>query len=220
MNISLRRFLKKLLRSPSARRHARVGPAEMWKMKRAFQIDFLERAGLEPHHRLLDIGCGTLRGGIPLIDYLDEGHYCGVEVRADVLEEGRRELHEAGLEHKRPRLLAVDRLSDVEVEREFDFAWAFSVLFHMSDEIVDECIALVERSLAPGGVFYANVNIGDRPPGNWQGFPVMYRSMEFYRDLCARHGLGLEDVGSLAALGHVSGDEAQDRQRMLAVRRS
>ena len=57
------------------RRHAMVGPAKLWKMKRDFQIKFLKKSGLLPKHYLLDIGCGTLRGGIPFIEYLDEKKY-------------------------------------------------------------------------------------------------------------------------------------------------
>ena len=106
----------------------------------------------------------------------------------------------------------------LELGRKFDYAWAFSVLFHMTDEIVEQCVGMVARHLEPDGVFYANVNIGDRPPGDWQGFPVMYHTLEFYQELCRRHSLSAQDTGSLESLGHVSGDEAQDQQRMLAIK--
>ena len=65
--------------------------------------------GLAPEHYLLDIGCGTLRGGIPLIAYLLNGHYFGIEMRADILDEGRTELAEAGLVGKRSQAPAVSR---------------------------------------------------------------------------------------------------------------
>jgi SAM-dependent methyltransferase len=219
MNISLRRFLRKLFRSPSERRHHRVGPAHLWRMKRDFQIEFLRRAGLSRGHYLLDIGCGTLRGGIPIIDYLEKGHYYGLESRPDVLKEGRRELAKARLESKQPVLIAEPDILRVRLERQFDYAWAFSVLIHMTDEILEGCIALVAGSLAPDGVFYANVNIGEAPPGNWQGFPVMYRTLDRYTALCKKNRLTLADAGSLKELGHVSGDDAQDSQRMLEIRR-
>lgn len=219
MSISLRRFLRKLFRSEAERRHRLVGPAHMWKMKRDFQIAFLRGRGLSPRHYFLDIGCGTLRGGIPLIEYLDEGHYTGLEARPDVLEEGRRELAASNLQPKNPVLIAEPDISAVRPEREFDYAWAFSVLFHMTDDILEDCIGLIARALAPHGVFYANVNIGEAPEGNWQGFPVVYRSRRHYEELCERHGLDVRDIGSLEELGHLCGDPAQDGQRMLEIRR-
>ncbi|HUB74334.1 MAG TPA: class I SAM-dependent methyltransferase [Solirubrobacteraceae bacterium] len=193
--------------SGAARRHAHVGPPRLWEMKRRFQFEFLTSHGLRPSSRLLDIGCGTLRGGIPLIDYLQEGHYTGVEARAEVLEEARRELAEAGLEHKRPTLICSEDPAQVQLAEPVDVAWSFSVLFHMRDEIVDACFALVARSLSEHGVFYANVSLSDEreEQGRWQGFPVISRPREFYAQLAARHGLSIEDVGRLDALGHGAG---------------
>lgn len=201
-----------------AARHALVGPADLWEMKRRFQIDFLRGAGLMPHHRLLDLGCGTLRGGIPLIDYLAPGHYAGVEVRREVLDEGLRELAESGLAGKSPQLVQCSRLAELDLGRTFDIAWAFAVLIHMDDRILDEAVAAVARHLAPDGVFYATANVGGEPPGTWQGFPVVHREAAFYAEVFRRHGLAIEDLGSLASFGHVHPRlpaEAQARQRIL-----
>lgn len=65
--------LKSLIQSRKERRHALVGPARLWKMKREFQIRFLRDMALKPEHYVFDIGCGTLRGGLPIIQYLDSG---------------------------------------------------------------------------------------------------------------------------------------------------
>jgi hypothetical protein len=62
-----------------------------------------------------------------------------------VLEEGRRELAEAGLEPKRPRLIQASDLAQVRLDAPVDFAWAFSVLIHMPDEVLDGCLDLVAR---------------------------------------------------------------------------
>ena len=60
-----RRWLRNAPLTPARRRRAMVGPPELWDLKRAFQIRFLRDHGLEPGHRLLDLGCGTLRGACP-----------------------------------------------------------------------------------------------------------------------------------------------------------
>jgi len=216
----IRRKIKALFHTPAQKRHAMVGPAELWKMKRDFQFDYLTGVGLMPSHYLADIGCGTLRGGIPLIGYLNKGHYYGVESREDVLVEGRKELSEANLTDKAPVLLASDDISSLNVEQWFDFVWAFSVLIHLSDHILENTMGFVANHLADTGAFLANVNLGEAPEGNWQGFPVVHRPLHFYQDAAARFGMMVEDVGSLQQLGHQSGDQAQDRQRMLRVTRA
>lgn len=220
----LKQRLALLFATPEERRHARVGSPRLWKMKRAFQLDFLQRMGLERGQRLLDLGCGTLRGGLPLIELLDAGHYTGVEVRADVLAEARAELEEARLAHKAPALVHAADLGTLELGARFDVIWAFSVLIHMDDAILERALACVARHLAADGTFFANVRLPGVPGGErelcWEGFPVVTRSFDFYREAGARHALAVRDLGSLAALGHVSGDPSQDGQHVLSWRRA
>lgn len=187
-------------------------------MKRSFQFQFLTSRGLQPEHRLLDIGCGTLRGGIPLIEYLQTSHYTGVEARAEVLEEGRKELADSGLEHKHPLLIHAAHPAQIQPEAPFDFAWAFSVLIHMPDEVVDAYLGFVSDELAEDGEFYANVALGDRPEGEWQGFPVVFRPRATYERWAASHGLVVDDVGTLDTLGHQMG--SGDRMMMLRFTRA
>jgi len=190
----------------------------LWEIKRRFQSEFLISHGLLPEHRLLDVGCGTLRGGIPLIDYLEPEHYTGIEARREVLEEGRAELAEAGLEHKRPHLIHAADPAQVDLDASFDIAWAFSVLVHMTDDIADACLALVARTLREDGSFYANVSLGDAPEREWQGFPVVSRPLDFYARGAARHGLTVANLGILTEQGYPSG--LQDgKGSMLCFRR-
>lgn len=202
------------------RRHGLVGRSDLWQMKRAFQIDFLRANGLRPGHHLLDIGCGSLRGGAALINYLDSGCYTGVDVREEALAEARQEMAREKLVGKKPNIvLASDGLDSLHFARGFDVVWAFSVLFHLSDEILETCFALVKKYLEPdAGVFYANVIFGHGPPGQWQGFPVMPRNLETYEALALRHGMRTERLGLLSGLGHHSGHPSQDDQTMLAFR--
>jgi SAM-dependent methyltransferase len=222
----LKQRLALLFATPAERRHARVGPAHLWEMKRAFQVEFLRRMGLERRQRLLDLGCGTLRGGLPLIEYLDAGHYTGIDVRAEVLDEARSELAEAGLAHKAPVLLHARALGELELATRFDVIWSFSVLIHLDDAALEQAFAFAARHLAPHGSFLGNVLLpGPSGPGSrggserqWQGFPVVTRSLDAYRAAGAHHDLGLRDLGSLAGLGHNSGDPEQDGQHMLIWR--
>jgi cyclopropane fatty-acyl-phospholipid synthase-like methyltransferase len=204
------------LARPSARRAVLVGPPEIWELKRRFQFDFLTSHGLRPEHRLLDIGCGVLRGGIPLIEYLDTGNYAGIEARAHVLDEGRKELAAAALEHKRPLLINESDPAKIQLQTHFDFVWAHSVLYHMTDDVVDAYMGLVAACLSDRGELYANVMLrederpGERPAAKWQGFPVLGRTRDFYQRVAESHGLAVQDVGTLESLGDSGAITGQD----------
>lgn len=205
-------------------RHRLVGPPDLWAMKRRFQIEFLLAQGLRREDRLLDLGCGTLRGGIPLIEYLQPRHYTGIDVRPAVLDEARCELAEAGLAHKEPALVAAGRLADLTLAERFDVVWSFAVLIHMHDDILHEALDLVARHLADDqSRFFATVHLGQSSGGNWQGFPIVSRPWEFYRAAFQDHGLRVTDIGSLREHGHDHPRlplERQERQRMLMARKA
>jgi SAM-dependent methyltransferase len=206
---------------PGDTRHALVGPAEVWEKQREFQIGFLLSHGLQPSHYLLDIGCGTLRGGIPLIRFLEVGRYYGIDVRADVLEEARQELRENNLEEKQPDIRHTPSLSEVTFALSFDFIWAFAVLIHMTDDVADDCLALVARSLAAGGRFYANVNINVvREKGRWFGFPVVARPLGFYGQLAGKHKLEIRDLGSMREIRRGIDGGGVETSHMLEFRRA
>ena len=221
--INLAKKMKYLSRSiwqtKEERRHALVGPPDLWKMKRDFQIRFLIDMGLNPDHFLFEIGCGTLRGGLPIIQYLDVAHYFGVEVREGALEEGKKELREAGLIYKKPALILSSDISQLDVDRKFDYMWAFSVLIHMDDRVLSKTLNFVSKNLSKQGVFYANVNIGDSKDGAWQGFPVVTREFEFYKKACVANSLEISELGPLKKFGHITNITSQDNQMMIKINR-
>lgn len=221
-----KRRVDRMLLTPAQRRHASVGPPRLWRVKREFQFRFLKEMGLEPHHYLLDLGCGTLRGGIPIIDYLDSGHYFGIDIRPEALEVARKELERENLVDKDPQLIAAPDISVLELDAEFDFVWAFSVFIHMRDPILDGALGLVRRHLRDGGSCYGNVNIGKRErkgaSRSKTGYPVLWRPLDFYEDICARNGLQVADIGQLSEFGHQhpgKKPEVQERERMLRIRK-
>jgi cyclopropane fatty-acyl-phospholipid synthase-like methyltransferase len=210
---------KKLIFTPAEARHALVGPPHLWKMKRDFQIEFLKKLGLQGEHYLLDLGCGTLRGGVPIISHLQTGHYYGVDVREEVLKEAGKELREEGLVDKKPVLIHTRDLSLLNIDRKFDLIWAFSVLIHLSDSILNDALHFVSNHLHPAGHFYANVNIGDRKDGAWREFPLVWRSIEFYKDMGRQNGLEVHDMGTIASLGFAHGHQGHDSKQILQFRR-
>ena len=56
---------------------AYVGPPKDYDLVSAMVFNLLTCLGLRQHHRVLDIGCGSLRSGRLLIPYLNKGNYFG-----------------------------------------------------------------------------------------------------------------------------------------------
>lgn len=210
------RISRKIIWSEAERRHALVGKAELWKMKQEFQFNFLQKQGLETSSTFCDIGCGTLRGGIPIIQYLEPQHYWGIDVRVEAINEAVKEVKRVELLYKKPSIIHAEQLSPLADLPKFDFIWAFSVLFHMTDNALVDALDFVKNHLEGDGCFYANVNIGDQPVDKWREFPVVWRSLEHYAALAAERGLSVSSIGTLRELGHDSGIDSQDDQVMLA----
>ncbi|SDN52625.1 class I SAM-dependent methyltransferase [Bacillus sp. OK048] len=127
----------------------------MWRELGEKQFSFLKDNGLEPHHSLLDVGCGSLRGGIFFIKYLNEGKYSGLDINHSLIRGGEAELKKANLLKKKPMLLVNDSFHFQLFKNKFDFAIAQSVFSHLPLNVIQKCLVNMEKVLNPGGKFYA-----------------------------------------------------------------
>jgi 2-polyprenyl-3-methyl-5-hydroxy-6-metoxy-1,4-benzoquinol methylase len=178
-----------------------MGFRGQWVEHRRFQLHFLKSIGLAKDSRLLEIGCGPLTLGLPAIEFLDPNRYTGIDVRAEVLDLAWSQIGRSGLASRNPRLLHSTSFGAAELgDERFDFIWAFSVVFHLTDELVDALFARISHCLAPGGVGCANINI-EHNEGTWLQFPFMKRDVDFYRRLAERNGMKVTELGTLASLG-------------------
>ena len=217
---NIKRIILAPLMSVKAKRHLLVGPASLWKMKQDFQIKFLKENGLLPIHKFIDIGCGTLRGGIPLINYLNTANYYGIDVREEALNEGKKGLEEEDLITRNPNLILFEDFRLLELGVKFDVMFAFSVLFHLEDSIAKSCFEFIALHISDDGVFYANVNDKTQSEGKWLEFPVVYRGVEFYNELAKDNNLTMQIISTLKELGHISNDDRGDLQVMLEFRKN
>jgi SAM-dependent methyltransferase len=145
--------------------HHRAIVGGMWDEIGVLQLGFLKAEGLRRDHKLLDIGCGCLRGGVHLIDYLETGNYFGVDLNESLLEAGYRvELARVKLTEKLPfdHLRRIDGFDFSTLDTDFDIALAFSVFTHVSLNAARICLERLAPQMKVGGRFYAT--IFERPP--------------------------------------------------------
>ena len=128
----------------------------LWEELGTLQFNFLKDHGLQPHHQLVDVGCGALRGGLHFIRYLDAGHYYGIDINASLIEAGKRELDQEQLGCKSPHLLVNDKFELGSFATTFDCAIAVSVFTHLPMNHIVRCLAEVRKSLRAEAHFYAS----------------------------------------------------------------
>lgn len=155
----------------------------------------LTALGLREHHRLLDVGCGSLRIGRVLIPYLGRGNYVGVEPNPRALETGvRMHLGESALELKTPTLIASDDPGAVPSEPPLDLAFAQSIFSHTGPDLLAGWLAGVSPRLAETGVLVASYVPGaDSAPPGWEPLYVTY-SERWLGELATASGLELHPI--------------------------
>lgn len=130
----------------------------LWDEIGRLQIDFLRAAGLLPSDTLLDVGCGSLRGGVHFVRYLEPGRYYGIDRDADLVRAGLEiELPRAGLADRLPRgnLAVTDAFDAERFGVAFDVAWAQSLFTHLTAPDIRRCLERVARPVRSGGRFFA-----------------------------------------------------------------
>ncbi len=140
--------------------------------------------------------------GLPLIEYLNAGNYTGIDVRPEVLNLSWQQIGKAGLSSKNPRLLISQSFGAQELpeDAQADMIWSFSVLFHLTDELVDACFGQIARRLSHDGAYYGNINpVQDE--STWLQFPFNKRDVPYYCGVAERHGLKVTELGTLKSLG-------------------
>jgi cyclopropane fatty-acyl-phospholipid synthase-like methyltransferase len=201
-----RLFRARLRKRPSDWHRTAVGGE--WETIGKHQFDYLVSQGLQPHHNLLDVGCGSMRGGVHFVRYLDTGHYVGLDIDTELLEAGKRELANEGLLDKQPTLVHTATFDVSQLGRTFDVALAQSVFTHIPLNSIVRALTTVAKVLVPGAPLYATffenpsgrTNLGDiaHTPGgivtHFDHDPFHY-SVDDMRWAADGSGLRCEHVG-------------------------
>ncbi len=120
------------------------------------QYEFMVTHGLLPFHRLLDLGCGPLGGGMRLIEYLDPSKYFGIDASM-YLNWNLHVLQRANdlFVMKHPIVIQSALFEVEKFGARFDYAMAFSLLTHLNlNEII---MMLVKVRPFLDGSLYATI---------------------------------------------------------------
>ena len=110
------------------------------------QLDFMVSQGLEPHHVLVDVACGSLRAGVHFIPYLDPGNYLGIEKERLLVERGiELELPPDVYEQKRPELLVSSAFEFDRFSKSPEFGIANSLFTHLTPDVIETCLGQPAR---------------------------------------------------------------------------
>lgn len=172
-----------------------VGPTAEYDVNAATQFNLLTFLGLREYHTLLDIGCGSLRGGRLFIVYLLPGHYYGLEPEPWLVESGiNKEIGRDLLRLKHPSFSFNGNFACRVFKREFDYILAQGVFVHAPDWQIRKCVSEAAQCMKSASVFAATYMQGNQ---NFDGSEWVYPNTTTYTQ--AR----ITEIASAAGLGCV-----------------
>jgi cyclopropane fatty-acyl-phospholipid synthase-like methyltransferase len=112
--------------------------------------------------KVLEIGCGCLHLGIPLIRYLEKGNYVGIDpnewLRQKAMKRGKvREL----LEEKKAEFLSTDDFDASVLGLKFDLVFSHSVLSHFAHWQFEQFLQNVGKVLALDGCILSSIRLAE-----------------------------------------------------------
>ena len=171
---SIKRLVKPYL-PPGLRARSYVGTDEI---SGQLQFELLKRQGCRPNSKVLEVGCGRLHAGIPLMQYLDKGNYVGVDPNEWLRQTAIKNRHVRQIvEQKQPRFLSVDDFDASELGIKFDFVLSHSVLSHCAHWQLEAFLRNVGKVLAPGGRILASIDLAEGNAYGSRGTPDKEDSM-------------------------------------------
>ncbi|GAB5045783.1 hypothetical protein [Thermodesulfovibrio sp. TK110] len=174
-----------------------VGPREFYDIVSALQFSILTFFGLREHHFLLDIGCGSLRGGKLFIPYLLPGRYFGIEPEQWLIEEGiKNELGKEILQVKRPMFSNDSNFNLTIFNQKFDFILAQSIFSHASQKQISKCLSEAKKVMKETSIFIATFMEGEKnyKGDNWVYPECVTYTWDYMRELVRMENLCCEKI--------------------------
>ena len=183
------------------------GPIRKFEPVGRNQLSILLRSGLNLDSKVLDVGCGCLRAGYWLINFLKPGSYFGIEPNAEMLKAGQDYIvTQPVIEEKGARF---DSNADFDFhvfDAQFDFVIARSIWTHASSIQIEKMLDEFVATTTDNGVFvtsykptrwwekqYAGTEWVGKSDTSDEGGIVRYR-FSWIQQACAQRGLDVEQL--------------------------
>jgi hypothetical protein len=158
---------------------AYVGPPKDYDLISAMVFNLITSIGLRQHHRVLDIGCGSLRVGRLLIPYLNPQGYFGVEPNKWIVEDGiRNEIGRDLIKIKKPTFSFSTSLGEFKESLNMDYAIAQSIFSHCGMDLIKGWLSQVSFHLKDSGALVATFLVDDK---DYDGYGWVYPECVSYK---------------------------------------
>jgi SAM-dependent methyltransferase len=149
--------------TPSRVQAFKVGVGEFHAVGEHLARLLIDAGGLQPHERVLDVGCGIGRAAVPLTRYLTTGSYAGFDISRDAIEWCRRNITPAfprftfatadiyNSHYNRYGRVRPEEFSFPEPDASCDVVFLSSILTHLAPSAAARYVAETARVLKSGG---------------------------------------------------------------------
>jgi hypothetical protein len=194
----LQTFKKKLLESG----YFLGGPEPAFEAVGRKTLAIMIDNGLEPSHKVLDIGAGSLRVGWWLLHYVEPSNYYAIEPVKERID-GAAKLLGADIN------IFYNEDFEFPPDVKFDFVLARSIWTHASKAMIAKMLSEFRENAAPGSRFLTSVDPARSPAEDYMGVewvgkvedadkPGMVKhSLVWIDEECKKNGLRWQEKGTL-----------------------
>ena len=183
------------------------GPVNSFEEAGKLQLITLLKCGLIPSSKVLDVGCGALRGGYWMIKFLNKDCFFGIEPNETMLQIGINEFFTAEeLNEKNPRFDHNDQFDLTCFDTQFDFVHARSIWTHTSTQQIDAFLDSFKKVAHPDSLLltsYLRINLlkKEYKGDDWIGIShesdekgIARYSFKTIKKICDKHGLSCKEL--------------------------
>jgi len=182
------------------------GPLKNFEKGGRICLVILLKNGVYPENTVLDVGCGLLRGGYWLINFLNPNCYYGIEPNQEMLRIGKSKiLGREILEDKKPQFNFNEDFNFNCFKQKFDFVIARSIWTHASKKQIIQMLDSFIKTKTKHGVFLTSYrkgnNVFDYKGDGWVGKShksdtpgIIAHDFEWIKKVCKERNLDVIEL--------------------------
>jgi len=193
------------------------GPVQWFEAVGRMCLIVLLKNGLYPESKVLDIGCGALRGGYWLVNFLNPGCYFGIEPSKEMVDIGIENFLGPDLvRRKHPRFDFNDEFDFTVFGEKFDYFIARSIWTHASKPQIERMLDSFRENSNESAVFLVDFSppllliCRDYKGAEWvgrigtRGTPrTVSHSFRWVKKQCHKRGLVVDKLKEDNMPGHI-----------------